>query len=54
MLDKEEGLVKHLLLVCLSPDTVLTDMPIFILGHEPVGLLYCVYETLCASDFRVA
>ena len=54
LLDKQEGLVKDLLLVCLSPDTVLTDMPFFFLRNEPVGSLYSFYEPLCASDFCVA
>ena len=40
LLYKQEGLVKDLLLVRLSPDTVLTDMPFFSLGNEPVGSLY--------------
>ena len=54
LLDKQESLVKDLLLVCLSPDTVLTDMPFFGLRNEPMGSLYRFYEPLSASDFCVA
>ncbi len=54
LLDKPEGFIEDLFFISLSPDTSWTDTPFFYFRNEPVGSLYCFYEPLCASDFRVA